>query len=240
LLTPFLVSGSVNAMLQVSLQFPATWGGQRKGAGRKARGRSSVPHRKRAEHSKDIPLHVTLRLVDGLPSMRRAELLSAIGRVFRALAQDQALCERFRVVCFSVQPNHLHLLIEASNGRAVTNGMRGLSIRLARAVNRVLGRKGSLLAERFHATPITVPTAARNGFLYVLQNYKKHPDRNVRLIDGVDVASSARWFPHWDRPPTPTGPSPVSPPRTWLLRTGWLGLGPLSREESPARRVRRH
>jgi putative transposase len=228
----------VMGMRQCELELPATWGGRRVGAGRKASGLRKVPHRKRAEHRDYLPVHVTLRLVDGLPSMRRPELLAEIGRVFRVLAQDEARCERFRVVCFSVQPDHLHMIVEAVDGDSLSNGMRGLSIRLARAVNRCLGRKGQFVADRFHARALATPREVRNACLYVLQNYKKHPDRFVRLIDGVDVASSARWFAHWDRPPPVTGPSPVSAPRSWLLTTGWLKLVPLSRAESPAPRRR--
>jgi REP element-mobilizing transposase RayT len=226
-------------MKQCVLVLPPTWGGKRRGAGRKAVGRGGVPHRKRAEHDRHIPLHITVRLVDGLPSMRRPDLLAAIGGVFRAVRDDAARCERFRVVCFSVQPDHLHLLVEATDDPSLTNGMRGLSIRLARAVNRVLGRRGALVGDRFHVRPIKTPTHARHELVYILQNYKKHPDRFVRLLDGVDVASSARWFAGWDRPPPCTGPSPVASPRTWLLREGWLHLGPLRRDESPVLGKRR-
>jgi REP element-mobilizing transposase RayT len=222
-------------MKQLAIVLPPGWGGKRKGAGRKASGRRKVPHRKRAKCGKKAALHVTVRLVDGLPSMRRGDLLSAIGGVFRRLRDDVARGERFRVVCFSVQPDHLHLVIEASDDGALTSGMRGLGIRLARAVNRVLGRKGAFVGDRFHARRLTTPTEARNAFVYVLQNYRKHPDRFVWLVDGVDVASSARWFGWWDRPPPCTGPSPVWPPRTWLLGVGWLPLGPLRRDEGPVR-----
>jgi REP element-mobilizing transposase RayT len=66
--------------------------------------------------------------------MRRLDLLAHIGQVFRTIAADTQRCERFRVVVFSVQPDHLHLIVEAFDKLALTNGMRGLSIRLARAV----------------------------------------------------------------------------------------------------------
>jgi putative transposase len=100
----------------------------------------------------------------------------------------------------------------------------------------VLGRTGAILAERYHVHVLTSKREVRRALVYVLQNYKKHPDRHLRLFDGVDVASSARWFADWDRPPARTGPPPVSPPRTWLLRLGWQDLGLLSRNEAPAQR----
>ena len=219
---------------QRSFEWREGWGGARKGAGRKAVGRPGVAHRPRAVCRSYEPQHVTLRLVDGLPSMRRPDLAAAIGQVFRTLAADAKRCENFRVVHFSIQGNHLHLLVEAEDNAFLSNGMRGLSIRLAKAANRVLGRNGRFVADRFHARALTTPTEVRHVLVYIFQNYKHHPDRYVRTYDGVDVASSARWFAHWDRPPVPTGPSPVSPARTWLVYKGWLHLGLLRREEAPA------
>jgi REP element-mobilizing transposase RayT len=50
------------------------------------------------------------------------------------------------VVHFSVQRDHLHLIVEASDRRALSRGMQGLSIRVARAANGELGRKGRVFA----------------------------------------------------------------------------------------------
>jgi hypothetical protein len=60
------------------------WGGARRGAGRKRTGRAGVPHRARLAHSKHNPVHATLRLSRGLPSLRTRrtnEVTSAVGEL---------------------------------------------------------------------------------------------------------------------------------------------------------------
>src|SRR5262245_28712674 len=85
-------------------------GGKRKGAGRKSH--EETPrrgHEKRAKMSRSNPLHVTLRLIDGLPSLRRGEALEIV-REALAAARDRF---GMRIAHYSIQHNHVHLVIEA-------------------------------------------------------------------------------------------------------------------------------
>jgi hypothetical protein len=110
---------------------PRTWGGRRDGAGRKpAPGRRSVPHRPRVPHRRHCPAHVTLRACGAVPSLRSGRLLLATQS---ALAT--ASTSRFRVLQYSVQADHLHLVVEANGPTEFERGVRGLAIRVAKAVN---------------------------------------------------------------------------------------------------------
>lgn len=80
----------------------------------------------------------------------------------------------FRVVHFSVMGNHLHLVVEANNRRAMTNGMRALLIRIAKRLNAVMGRRGRLYQDRFHERILRSRTAVQNVVRYVLENHRKH------------------------------------------------------------------
>ena len=111
-----------------------------------------------------------MRLKQGLPSLRR---LRAFGVVRAALAQS-AQRFGFRINQYSVQSNHLHLIVEAEDRRALSRGMQGLSIRLAKALNRVWERRGSVLAERYHDVILRSPRQVRNALAYVLNNSRKH------------------------------------------------------------------
>lgn len=160
-------------------------------------------------------------------------------RVFSALraAFGKASRGTFRLVHFSVQRDHLHLLVEASDRASLESGMRGLATRLARAVNRALRRRGRVWADRHHRRALTSPRAVRNALVYVLQNGAKHGARGLVMRGAlvVDPLSSARWLAGW----TPrAGPlldearahdaddvPCVSAPRTWLLRAGCLRAG---------------
>src|SRR5437667_6169012 len=151
---------------QLCLPVPPTWGGRRPGAGRKRTPgqRPSVPHRTRPSHKAAHPVHVTLRTTAAVRCLRAARLFPA---VCRALAE--ASHEAFRIVEFSAQDDHLHLLVEAEDRPCLTRGLGGLAIRVARAVNRGLGRRGAVWADRYHARAITTPRAVRHAIVYVLK-----------------------------------------------------------------------
>jgi hypothetical protein len=138
---------------------------------------------------------------------------------------------RFRVLQFSVQQDHLHLLVEADEPTGLGRGLQGLAIRVGRAVNRVLGRHGGVWRDRYHARTLTTPREVRNALVYVLNNWRKH----IPGAQGRDARSSAAWFDGW-RDPTPgDGPAPVSIVRTWLARIGWRRLGLIDEGEAPRR-----
>ncbi len=109
--------------------------------------------------------------------------------------------------------------------------MQGLTIRMAWAVNRALGVRGTVFAERYHARELKTPRETRTALLYVLQNWMKHGPGRGR---GHDPCSSARWFDGWSlRPPTSPDPPSVAAPRTWLVTLGWRRHGLLRGEERP-------
>ena len=210
-------------------------GGKRDGAGRKlAPGkRRSVAHRSRI-NAFDKPSHVTLRVADDIRSLRESKLYLVIENAIRA-GKDRF---GFRVIEFSVQANHLHFVVEADTRVALSRGMQGLQIRIARAINRHLGRTGKVFPDRFHARVLSTPTEVRNCLLYVVGNAKKHAkDRGASWSRrAVDPYSSATWFPGWSEPIESTrlpAPPPTTEPETWLLRKGWKKLGLISPSESP-------
>ncbi len=215
---------------QLELAF-RSHGGARAGAGRRPNGPvAGVSHLERPRLSPEHPVHVTLRVQRGVLSLRGSAMFRTIER---SLAKAR---ERFgfRLVHFSVQRDHLHLLAEASDARALARGMQGLSIRVAKAVNRRLGRRGSVFADRYHARALKTPRETRFALRYVLLNARKH-DRGAVPAGFVDRCSSAPWFDGWRRPRELAfvlgrrrdKQPPVADARTWLLRVGWRRGGAL-------------
>jgi REP element-mobilizing transposase RayT len=152
----------------------------------------------------------------------------------RALAKTWR--EWFRVVHFSVQVDHIHIIVEADDSLALSRGMAGLSIRLARKINHVAGRKGKVFADRYHARALASPREVRRCLVYVLLNYRKHLGRSA----AVDPASSGFWFYGWKSAPStappgwePDEPIPVQPARTWLAREGWRKHGLIDVTDQP-------
>lgn len=214
------------ASQQYGLEF-RTWGGRRPGAGRKPAGQTAgLLHGRRPDHCNRHPVHVTLRVLRGLPSLRTEGLFAAL-RSSLARASDA----EFRVVHFSMQVNHLHLLVEATEARALSRGMQGLGIRLAKAINRRLGCQGRVWADRYHARALRTPREVRHGLVYVLLNARKHG----AIGHGIDPCSSGPWFGGWrEGVGVPRGPRPVANPQTWLLSVGWRRVGLIGPDEAPA------
>ena len=127
------------------------------------------------------------------------------------------------------QGNHLHLIVEAEDATALSRGVKGLAIRVARGLNRLAGRRGRALADRYHSRPLATPTEVRNALAYVLTNSRVHARRHGarRYVPRVDPYSSGQWFDGWRSPPRgkPVLPAPTAAPSTWLLATGWRRLG---------------
>ena len=226
---------------QIEINFDeGRWGGRRKGAGRKpGTGRRPVPHRVRPELNGRHPVHVTCRLLPGLPRLRGFELAKVLRRAFVRGCDKRVRSSRapdaevlFRICHFSVQGNHIHLICEARDAAELARGIQGWKIRVTRGLNRNWHRIGTVFDGRYHAQVMKTPLQVRNGLLYVLHNAVRHGHELPKWANGIDPFSSAWYFDGWSDdawrhglPPPAEDPDapgePVAPPGTWLLRTGW-------------------
>ena len=212
-------------------------GGKRTGAGRKPKGvRAGVPHRPRPGIRRKTPVHVTVRLMPEVGSLRRRKLIKAMREAFR----KGKIKDGFRICQFSIQRNHVHLVSEADSNDDLAKGVQGWEIRVARRVNARLGRKGKVFADRFHAVPVRSPRHLRDTLCYVLNNGLRHNEQREPRWNGMDPFSSAWHFDGWthdrwrrglDPPP---GEPPVAPAETWLMKEGWLKRGRIGVDEVPA------
>ena len=226
-----------------------------------------LPHEARAPHAKRFPLLITTRLCAELPSIRRpaeaARIRAAIAAANSAARTPEDASTRrsgetapFQVVHHTIQSNHLHLVVEARDRAAVASGMKSLLVRIARALNRIWKRKGTVFADRFHERVLRTPRQVRNALVYVLQNLRKH---GIHL-EGADPYSSGPGFDGWttsrvqSRAPsagrvtagTGTSRAPDSflraaraetpMPITWLLGVGWQRHGRIDPGEWPKER----
>ena len=211
------------------------WGGKRPGAGRKPKGeKAGVSHGKREKISERFPLHVTLRVLEGLPSLRRRENHREILRAFGAGAERFG----FRLLHYSVRPDHVHLIAEAKHERALARGMQGLSIRMARRLNRLWERSGSVFADRFHVQVLKTSEQVRDALACVLLDSSHHGSHVV----GPDPCSSGAHFDGWKNDAAlrarasrngaslaaESSPPFLAQARSWLLRVGWRRHGLLS------------
>ena len=216
--------------------------------GRKRREHSRVPHRKRPVHKGRHPVHVTLRARHGLPSFRQQLVHALVLRVLRN-QRRRVYGGSFQIVHFSIQSNHLHMIVEADDGptgapetrkrNALRAGVSGFVIAFARRLNAMLKRKGKVWADRYHRHDLPNPHEVKTSLRYVVNNYRKHG--HVTFGRGAfDYFSSAQHFDGWSEPLfdyfAEPEPWPEVKPRTWLLALGWRRHGLIHPEEVPGTR----
>lgn len=222
-----------------------TWGGWRPGAGRKPSKRRNkrVLHRARPRVTRRCPLHITLRVRRELTSLRVKARCQVIRQAFAAACSYDGV----RIVDWSVQANHLHLIVEADSAQQLARAMQGFCVRVAKGLNRLLGRKGSVFQERYHQRVLGTPREVRNARAYVISNYRRHAATAGRQMDPgwVDPCSSWAWFDGWRdltrahealARETRTGPALASNAKGWMLTKGWRKHGLVRVDEVPCSR----
>jgi len=211
----------------------ATWGGARAGSGRKSGAVPRDPHQRREPLAARHPCHITLKVRKGVGPLRSAKLVAELERTWRE-ACDRG---RFRLVHYSIQNDHVHMIVEAASARDLGCGLKSIAARFARGVNRVFHRAGRVLADRCHVHVLRTPREVRNAIAYVLLNARRHLAKAGRVLPWVariDPASSGRWFSGWRaREVRSTDPPAVAVPRTWLVNVGWRRRGLIDPSEVP-------
>ena len=153
--------------------YKGTHGGRRPKCGRKRIHSKGVSHNKREKVKSSTPLHVNFKYK---LAVKNKEGLKALHKAIK-----NARTRGLRVIHFSLQHNHIHLIVEASNNSALTKGMRSLTITLAKALN-----KGRVQLQRYHLHVLRSRRETKNAIHYVLFNERKHTGRMT-----VDSYSSA-------------------------------------------------
>ncbi len=177
----------------------------------------------------------------GIPTLRAARFVAEFRRSLREISDRTD----FRVVHYSIQANHVHLVVESAGKEALGRGMKAVSARVARAIQRVFRRAGPVMYGRYHLHVLRTPREIRSALAYVLLNARKHWRERHGASPPVqlDAASSGRWFDGWRELPPSSEAMPglleasdspeVARPRTWLLGHGWRRHGLIDPAEVP-------
>jgi REP element-mobilizing transposase RayT len=227
--------------------------------GRPRKGRfAGAPHKRRPELSKNHPVHVVLRVTSAIGSLRKRFMYSALREATIAVAMrelNETENGAFRIVHISIQRDHVHLIVEADNKRALSRGMQSFQISAAKHLNRAFSekcklterRRGSVFPDRFHQEIITTRKQARHTLSYVLNNWRKHREDRGELARtwNVDPFSTGAVFGGWkalEGQPLMWSlretykPLVVYLPKTWLLYEGWRMYGLIEFDEIPGER----
>lgn len=136
-------------------------GGRRPGSGRKRIHSQGVSHRIREQITLNRPLHVNFKVKT---SIRNKACLKVLKRAIK-----NASSHGLRILHFSLESNHVHLILEAFDNSILTRGMRSLTITFSKGV-----RKGRIQLERYHLHVLKTLRETKNAIHYVLFNHQKH------------------------------------------------------------------
>ncbi len=181
------------------------------------------------------PLHITLRLREGLPNLRSRKGAQIVKHAILG-AQARGL----RIIHFCLLSNHLHLIAEVQNSKVFYNSMKSFSIRFSIHLRRWASSKRvreldhqglGIFRGRYDVQIIKTPQQMKHVIKYVLLNSAKH----FKKAPYIDLFSSGVLFNSWKRLigfelPVPNQMKTlkdrlrefVSPPGLWLTEAGWM------------------
>lgn len=117
-------------------------------------------HVPRPEVSAGESVLVTLRVCEGLPSLRTRKMVDAMRDALSAINPELGL----RVVEHGIGREHLLLIAEVEDRDAMSRGMQGLSIRLAKGINRAARRpRGKVFRDRYAVEVLRTPQQKRDA-----------------------------------------------------------------------------
>ena len=126
------------------------------------------------------------------------------------------------------------MIVEADDRAALSRGMQGVNVRIAKGLNRLWERNGAVFADRYDTAPLKSSQVVRDALCHVLNSGRLH-DKIPR--DQVDPFSSAAFFDGWKSQPRRTEPvagaAPVARPRSALLKSAWRKHGLIDVNELP-------
>ena len=155
-----------------------------------ARKRARVSHETRPEVSG--PVHVVWRIERGLPGLRTPRGLRRLERAFRKGKERDG----FALLHYSIQHEHIHLMVEVKNRRKLSRGLQALGIRVAKSLNSFWRRRrGRVFAERYFSAAVEGWRQLWRTVRYILNNGRKHGSWTVK--GRPDPYSSGSWYLPW-------------------------------------------
>lgn len=155
------------AKKQLSLNlFKGARGGRRPKSGRKRKHSKGVAHREREPVTHRTPVHINFKVKTYIRNKDCLKILSKAIRNGRKMG--------LRIIHFSLQSNHIHLIIEPTSNDVLTRGMRSLTITFAKRVQKLKNLTGGIQLERYHLHVLKTLQEARNAVNYVVFNEQKH------------------------------------------------------------------
>ena len=140
-----------------------------KRAGRPAIHDKGIRHTTRPLIKKPTPLHLTIKVRENKADIQNKIVLKSLHRAIM-----RGRLKGLKIIHYTLEYNHVHILVEAKNNRVLHQGMQSFGITLSKAINRFKKAKGTVYKHRYHFRQISSLRDLRNVVKYILNNGVKH------------------------------------------------------------------
>lgn len=156
-------------------------GGRRIGSGRTRIHSKGVAHRIREKVTHRTPLHINFKVNASIRNKACLQILK------RAIINSRRM--GLRILHYSFQSNHIHLIIEVTANEDLTRGMRSLTVTFAKGL-----KKGRVQVERYHLHVLKSIRETRNAIHYVVFNSQKHGSKVVDMYSSFLSVQAVKDF----------------------------------------------
>jgi REP element-mobilizing transposase RayT len=140
-----------------------------KRAGRPAIHDSGIRHTRRFRLKKPSSLHLTIKVKENKADIQNKRILKTLHYAIR-----RARLKGLKIVHYTLEYNHVHLLVESVDNKILHKGMQAFGITIAKAINKIKRTKGAVYKNRYHLRVIDSPRQLKNVLHYIFSNGVKH------------------------------------------------------------------
>lgn len=168
-----------------------------KGAGRPAIHDRGIRHIARDEIKKPIPLHLTIKIEKTKAGLKNKAMLKLLHHCIK-----KSRMKGLRIVHYTLEFDHVHLLVEATNKETTSKGMQSFGIAFSKGINKLKCLKGRVFKTRYHFRKLNSPREIKNVLNYILGNSIKHgqsPSIITPYNSLLAVKEMKRLYPGFER-----------------------------------------
>jgi REP element-mobilizing transposase RayT len=140
-----------------------------KGAGRPAIHDRGIRHIARDEIKRLTPLHLTIKIEKNKAGLKNKAVLKAMHTSLK-----KARLIGLRILHYTLEYDHVHMLVEVDNNEILTMGMQSFGISFSKGINKIKKLKGKVFKTRYHFRKLKTPSELKNVLNYILGNSVKH------------------------------------------------------------------
>lgn len=148
-----------------------------KRAGRPSTVDRGIRHISRDRLYRPTSLHLTIKVRENKADIKTKKILKALHHAIK-----RARLKELKIIHYTLEHNHLHLLVEASDNLILHKGMQALGITLSKAINKIKKLKGGVYKHRYHFRKLNSRRELINVLYYIFKNGIKHK-RTLSMID---------------------------------------------------------